>query len=158
MYIPGTYADNEHGMWSEETCGSNRKTATLVIVASTNRVIQCEEYVSSSKFIYSKFAMLIVEPQHEGMSNYIHSLIHSNLHLNTFTKSSIKFVLCSILSQGQQRCKILTMYIAVSSVCRLRLTHFYDNIILHMASYDAITVVTVSKYIVSTFNACAYMR
>ena len=69
LYIQGTYADNDHEMWSEETCDSNRKTATLGIVASSNRVIQCEEYVSSSKLIYSKFAMLIVEPQHEGMSH-----------------------------------------------------------------------------------------
>ena len=149
LYIPDTYADNDHELWSEKTCESNRRTATLGIVASSNSVIQCEEYVSGSKkLIYSKFAMLIVEPQHEGTSHYIHILIHYNLHLNTFTKLSIKinvyYIMLYTILQGQQRCKILTMQTAISSVYRLRLC---DTNNVYMASYDVITVVTVSKYI-----------
>ena len=80
--IPGTYTDIDHEMWSVETCDGNRKTATLGIVASSNSVIQCEElqYVKDSeKWTYSKFAMLIVEPQHEGMAHYMYmdNLIYS---------------------------------------------------------------------------------
>ena len=68
--ISGNSAENE--TWSLDTCDShsNRKTATLGIVASSNSVIQCEELkiISSLKEkTYSKFAMLIVEPQHEGV-------------------------------------------------------------------------------------------
>ena len=69
--IPGNYSDYE--AWSLDTCDyqSNRRTATLGIVASSNRVIQCEELqigLGPKKKTYSQFAMLIVKPQYEGVS------------------------------------------------------------------------------------------
>ena len=77
--ISGNNAENE--TWSLDTCDnhSNRKTARLGIVASSNSVIQCEELkiISGLKEkTYSKFAMLIVEPQHEGVSRSQYILQH----------------------------------------------------------------------------------
>ena len=83
--ISGNSSDSE--TWSLDTCDkySNRKTARLGIVASSNSVIQCGEFKlnfksGSKKWTYSKFAMLIVEPQHEGMSHYIIVIQNRVLH------------------------------------------------------------------------------
>ena len=69
--VSGNSVDNE--TWSLDSCDnhSNRKTAILGIVASSNRVIQCEELQiisGSTKKTYSRFAMLIVVPPHKGVS------------------------------------------------------------------------------------------
>ena len=71
--ITSNSADNDL-LLSLDTCDShsNRKTATLGIVASSTSVVQCEELQigpGSIKNTYSKFAMLVVETQHENLSH-----------------------------------------------------------------------------------------
>ena len=68
--ISGNY--NDHEIQNVDIIDTNRKTARLSIVASSNSVVQCVELQmirGSTRKTYSQFAMLIVEPQHEGVSH-----------------------------------------------------------------------------------------
>ena len=59
-----------HGLWITVTLILTERQPHLVaIVASSNSVIQCEELIAlgPKNKTYSKFAMLIVESQHEGV-------------------------------------------------------------------------------------------
>ena len=70
--ISGNYNDHEIQNVDVIDKESNRKTARLSVVASSNSVVQCVELQmirGSTRNTYSQFAMLIVEPQHEGVSH-----------------------------------------------------------------------------------------
>ena len=67
--INGNYNDHEIQNVDIIDRESNRRTARLSIVASSNSVVQCEELHVTNRRTYSQFAMLIVEPQQEGVSH-----------------------------------------------------------------------------------------